>query len=178
MYYKGHGSEVKVDIMLLLVANNCWTRQFHKDTDYFISLVFYFDSDGERKPLQVKECLEWVCMLPFYPCLYWGQSIYVTVSRFIVLNQLIAGPIMVRHMKLILVLSLPLRVYYFMRCTHNALWGVIMTSFDSTWPYFWLCLLYLARSARFDVTGWYVYTFPVDHGFIVSLRHELLGCWR
>ncbi len=43
---------------------------------------------------------------------------------------------MVRHMKLILALSLPLRVYYLMRCTHNALQGVIMNSFDSTWSYF------------------------------------------
>jgi hypothetical protein len=39
---------------------------------------------------------------------------------------------MVRHMILILVLYLPLRVYYLMRCTHNALWEVIMNSFDST----------------------------------------------
>jgi hypothetical protein len=47
-------------------------------------------------------------------------------------NQLIAGSIMVRHMKLILALSLPLRVYYLMWCTYNALWEVIMNSFDST----------------------------------------------
>jgi hypothetical protein len=42
----------------------------------------------------------------------------------------------VRHMILILVLSLPLRVYYLMRCTHSALWGVIMKGFDSTISYF------------------------------------------
>jgi hypothetical protein len=35
---------------------------------------------------------------------------------------------MVRHMKLILVLSLPLRVYCLMRSIPNTLWGVIMTS--------------------------------------------------
>jgi hypothetical protein len=56
---------------------------------------------------------------------------FVTVGSFIVSNQLIAGSIMVRHMKLILVLSLPLRVYYLMRCTHNAFLGVIINSFDS-----------------------------------------------
>ncbi len=66
------------------------------------------------------------------PCPYWGQSIFVTVGSYIVLNQFIAGSIMVRHIKLILVLSLLLRLYYLMRCTHNALWGVIMNSFDST----------------------------------------------
>jgi hypothetical protein len=43
---------------------------------------------------------------------------------------------MVMHMELILVLSLPLRVSYLMRCTHNALQGVIMNSFDSKESYF------------------------------------------
>ncbi len=28
-------------------------------------------------------------MLPFYPCPYWGQLIFVTVGSYIVLNQLI-----------------------------------------------------------------------------------------
>ncbi len=148
-----------------IVTNNCWTRSISLGYWLFISLVFYLDSGEERKPLQVKDCLKWVCMLPFYPCPCWGQSIFVTVGSFIVSNQLIAGSIMVRHMKLIPVLSLPLRVYYLMRCKHNTLWGAIMTSFDNTWPYFWLCLLFLARSARFDVTGWCVHTFPVHHGF-------------
>jgi hypothetical protein len=78
---------------------------------------------------------EYVCCL-IYPCPYWGQSIFVTVSKYIVSNQLIAGSNMVRHMILVLVLSLPLRVYYLMRCTHNALWGVIMNSFDRTISYF------------------------------------------
>jgi hypothetical protein len=41
-----------------------------------------------------------------------------------------------------------------------------MSSFDSTLSYFWLCLLFLARSARFDITGWYVHTFSVLHGFV------------
>jgi hypothetical protein len=64
---------------------------------------------------------------------YWGQSIFVTVGSYIKSNQIIAGSYMVRHMKLILVLSLPLIVYYLMRCTpHDAPWGVVMTSFDST----------------------------------------------
>ncbi len=60
----------------------------------------------------------------------------MTVGSYIVSNQLIAGSIMVRHMKLKLVLYLPLRVYYPMRCTHNTLWGVIMNSFDITRLYF------------------------------------------
>ncbi len=68
----------------------------------------------------------------FLPLPFWGQSIFVTVGSYIVLNQFIDGSIVVRHIKLILELSLPLRVYYLMRHTHNALWGVIMNSFDST----------------------------------------------
>ncbi len=47
MYYKGHG-EVKVDIMLLLIANNCWITSFALGYWLFISLVF-FDSDEEKK---------------------------------------------------------------------------------------------------------------------------------
>ncbi len=134
MYYKGHG-EVNIDVMLFLIANNCWTRSFALGYRlfYFSSV---FDSDKERKPLQEKDCLKWVYMLPYLPyCPYWGQSIFVTVGNCIVSNQLIAGSIMVRHMILILVLSLLLRVYYLMRCTHNTLWGVIMNSFDSTISY-------------------------------------------
>ena len=62
MYYKGHG-EVKVDILLLLTANNCWTRSFALGywLLYFSSVL---DSDEERKPLQVKDfSSEYVCCL-------------------------------------------------------------------------------------------------------------------
>ncbi len=155
--------------MLLLIANNCWTGSFALGycLFYFSSV---FDSDEEKKPLQVKDCLKWVCLLPFYSCPYWGQSFFLTVGSYIVSNQLTAGSIMVRHMKLILVLSLPLRVNYLMRCTHNALWGVIMNSFDITWSYFGCVFLFLARSARFDITGWYVHTFSVLYGFCCLLE--------
>jgi hypothetical protein len=67
-------------------------------------------------------------MLPYLPLPLLGTVNFMTFGSFILSNQLIAGSIMVRHMKLILVLSLPLKVYYLMRCTHNALWGVIMNS--------------------------------------------------
>ncbi len=84
-------------------------------TDYFISLVFL----SQMRKENVKDCIKWI-YVAFYPCLYWGQSIFMTVSTFSMLNQLVAGSIMVRHMKLILVFSLPLRVYCLMRSTHNA----------------------------------------------------------
>ena len=68
----------------------------------------------------------------FLPLLVLGTVILVTVRSFIIANHFVTGSIMVRHMKLILILSLSLRVYYLMRLTHNDLQGVIMTCFDST----------------------------------------------
>ncbi len=122
---------------------------------------------------------EYECCL-IYPCPYWGQSVLVTVGNYIVSNQLIAGSIMVRHMILILVFSLPLRVEYLMRCTPNALWGVIMNSFDSTVSYFGCvsCLLFLARSARFVLLGGMCIPFQYFTDFVVPWRLEWLGCRR
>ncbi len=102
-----------------------------------------FDSDEGKKTFADKRLSQVsVYVALFYLCPYWGQSIFMTVGSYIVSNQLIAGSIMVRHMKLILVFSLPLRVYYLMRCTHNALWGVIMNSFDSIESYLAVSLVY------------------------------------
>jgi hypothetical protein len=151
--------------MLLLVASTCWTRPFAPGywLFYFSSVLFWLrwgkKTFAGKRLSQVSMYFALV-----NPCPCGGQSTFVTVGSYIVSNQLIAGSIMVTHMKLILVLSLPLGVYYFMKCLPNTLWGGIMTSFDSTWPYFWLCLLFLATSARVD-TGWYVHTFSVHHGF-------------
>ncbi len=174
MSYKGYG-EVKVDIMLLIIANNCWTRSFAVGYWlYLISLVFL--TQMRKKTLQVKDCLKRVCMLPFCPWPYWGQSIFV--RRYIVSNQLIGGLIMVRHMKLILVLSLPLRAYYLMRCTHNALLGVIMNSFDSTRSYFG-CVSCFWQDLQ-DLMLLYGMCIPFQYftDFVVPLRLEWLGCWR
>jgi hypothetical protein len=83
---------------------------------------------------------------------------------------------MVRHMILILVLALPLRVYYLMRCTHNALWGVIMNSFDSTISYFG-CVSCFWQDLQ-DLRYWVVcaYLFSTSQIFVVSWRLEWLGC--
>jgi hypothetical protein len=136
MFYKGH-SEVKVDIMLLLVANNCWTRSLALGywLFYFSSVLFWLRWGKTTFAGKRLSKVSIICC-HIYPCSYWGQSIFVTVSNYIVSSQLIAGSIMVRHMLLIIDLSLPLRVYYLMRCTQNTLWGVIMNSFDSTLSYF------------------------------------------
>ena len=94
----------------------------------------FFDSDDEKKTFAGKRLSQVSMYVALFTLALIGDShcLFVTVSNYILSNQLIAGSIMVRHMKFILILSLPLRMYYLMRCTQNALWGVIMTSFDST----------------------------------------------
>ncbi len=47
----------------------------------------------------------------FLPLSILGTVNFVTIGSCIILNQVVVGSNMVRHMKLILVLSLPLRVY-------------------------------------------------------------------
>ncbi len=117
-------------------------------------------------------------MLPFYLCVCWGYSIFATVGSVVVSNQPIAGSIIVRHMELILVLSLPLRVYYLMRCTYITLHEVIMISFDSTWPSLAGSLVFgkIRKIWRYWVVC--AYLFSTSLIFVVSLRLEWLGCWR
>jgi hypothetical protein len=173
MYYKGHG-EVKVDIMLLLIANNCWTRSFAQGywLFYFSSV---FDSDEERKPLQEKDfSSEYVCCL-IYPCPYWGESVFWQS-----VNILCRTNCWIKHGEahdISPCLVFALRVYYLMRRTHNALWWVIMNSFDSTISYFGCVSCFLAKSARFVLPGG-MYTFRYFRDCVVSERLEWLGCWR
>jgi hypothetical protein len=178
MYYKGHGEASHSWHHVVAFATKCWTRSFELGywLFYFSSV---FDSDEERKPFAGKRLSQVSMNVAFiYPCPYWEQPIFVTVGSFIVSNQFLAGSIVVRHMKLILVMSLPLRVYYLMRCTHNALRGVIMNSFDSTWPYLG-CVSCLWQDLQ-DLTLLDSMCIPFQYftDFVVSLRLEWLGCWR
>jgi hypothetical protein len=115
-------------------------------------------------------------MLPYLPLPFWGQSIFVTVGSYSVSNQLIAGSIMVRHMEFILVSSLPLRVYYLMRCTHNALQGVIMNSFDSTISYFGCVSCFWQDLQDLMLLDGMSIPFQYFMDFDVSWRLEWLGC--
>ncbi len=155
--------------MLLLVANNCWTRSFALGYWLLYFSSVYFDSDEKRKPLQVKDCCKWVCMLPYLPLPLLGKVNFVTVSNYIVSNQLIVGSIMVRHMILILVLSLPLRVYYLMRCTHTlfgeSLWTALIVQYHIL-----AVSLVFSKIYKICSTGWYVHTFSVLHGVCCLLE--------
>jgi hypothetical protein len=68
-----------------------------------------------------------------------------------ILNQLVAGSIIVRHIKSILEPSLPLRVYGPMRSTHNTSKEVVMTIWWYMSVLLTVSLIHLARSARFDI---------------------------
>jgi hypothetical protein len=147
------------------VTNNCWTRSFALGywLFYFSSVLFWLR--WGKKTFAGKRLSQVSMYGAFLPLPILWMVYDVTGGSFIVLSKLVAGSIMVRHMTLRLVLFLPLRVYCLMRSIPSALWGVIVNCFDSTWLYFWLCLLFGERSARFGITGWYVHTFSVHHGF-------------
>jgi hypothetical protein len=83
---------------------------------------------------------------------------------------------MVRHMKLVLVLSLPLRVYYLMRCTHKALLGVIMNSFNSTRSYSGCVSCFWQDLQDMTLLDGMCIHFQYFTDFVVSLRLEWLGC--
>jgi hypothetical protein len=84
----------------------------------------------------------------------------VTVGSSSILNQLVAGSIIVRHMKSILVPSLPLKVYGPMRFAHNALQGAVVTGFGGICPYFWLCLLFIWQELQDLTYDWIVLRIP------------------
>jgi hypothetical protein len=114
-------------------------------------------------------------MLPYLPLPLLGTVNFVTVGSYVVSNQLIVGSIMVRHMILILVLSLPLRVHYLVRCTHNALRGVIMNSFNSTISYFGCVSCFWQDLKDLTLLDGMSDTFSVLHGFCCLL--ETLVVW-
>ncbi len=94
----------------------------------------------------------------------------MTVGSYIMSNKFIVGSIMVSHMRLILVLSLPLKVYYLMRCTHNALQGVIMNSIDSIKSCFLCVSCFWQDLQDLALLDGVCYTFLVLHGLCCLLE--------
>ena len=71
-------------------------------------------------------CFCWICLsLPLCPFIPMGisSSLGCDIGNSTISNQLVAGSIIMMHIKSITVLSLPLRVYGPMRSTHNAPMG-------------------------------------------------------
>ena len=113
-----------------------------------------------------------VALLPLVSLWSFGSS---TIS-----NQLVAGSIIVRHIKSILEPSLPLRVYKPMRSTHNASQGVVMTSFYGTCPHFCCVSYWPGKICKiWHMNGWYVvYLSNISRNLFVFSRRECPGCWR
>ncbi len=172
---QGHG-EVKVDIMLLLVAN-CWTRSFA--LGYWL---FYFSSVFRlrwgKKILTGKRLSQVSMYFAFLPLPVLRTVNDVTVGSFIVSNQLVAGSIMVRHMISIIVLSLPLRVYCLMRSTPNACRGVVMNSFDVHGCTFGCVGCFWQDLQDLTLLDSMCKLFQYIMDFVVSLRLKWPGCWR
>jgi hypothetical protein len=90
-------------------------------------------------------CFCWICLsLPLCPSVPMGisSSLGCDIGNSTISNQLVAVSIIVMHIKLITVLSLPLRVHGPTRSTHNASQGVVMTSFAGSFPYWWFLHLF------------------------------------
>ena len=95
----------------------------------------------------------YVCLCPFAPLYPWEyQALCCDIGNSTISNQLVAGSIIVTHIKSICVLSLPLRVYGPMRSTHNASQGLVIASFVGSLPYLsWSAFVHLATVTLFDM---------------------------
>jgi hypothetical protein len=173
MYYKGHGSEVKVHIMLLfLCINNCWARSFTLGHWSSISLVFWLRWGKKTLPGKILSHVSMhVAFLPFPMA---GRVNLVTVGIYYYLEPACCWITWSQYLYL-----LPLRMYGPMRSTHNALQEVVMTSFGGTWPYSWLCLLFIWQDLQDLMYDQMVLHIPFQYttDLIVSLRHDWPGCW-
>jgi hypothetical protein len=97
MYKKRHGGEIN-DILLFFVTNNCWTRSFTLGywLFYFSSVI---DSSENKNPCRKNTLAsESACCLS--TIIYIVDSQLMTVGSCIILNQVVVGSTMVRHMKL------------------------------------------------------------------------------
>jgi len=126
-----------------LLLTNCWTRSFA--LGYWLFL-WCFGLRWGKKTFAGKIFLKWVCMLPYLPLPLLG-----TINFRQSVNILCWTICWIKHGEAHVIS--PCLVFAFKsvlpsRCTHNALWWVIMNSYDSTISC-WLYLLFMARSARF-----------------------------
>ncbi len=115
--------------------------------------------------------------LPLTVC----QCRHSTTGYSAILNQLEVGWIMVRAIKSICKLSLPLRVYYGpMRSTHKGSQWIVWTVFGGRCPYLCDCLLLTWKDLKDFVSVRMVVRIPFQYiaVFIVSLRHVCQGCCR
>jgi hypothetical protein len=115
--------------------------------------------------------------LPLTVC----QRSCLTTGNSAISNQLEAGSPMVRAIKSICELSLPLRVYRPMRSTHKHSQGIVSLVFGGRCPYFLRAhLLLIWQDLQDFVSDRMVVHIPFQDiaVFIVSLRRVCPGCCR
>ena len=102
-----------------------WLHGYLLNQVLFISILTVADD------LSKYSSLFWLCLsLPFCSFVPMGisSSLGCDIGNSAFSKQLVAGSIIVMHIKSITVLSFPLKVYGPMRSTHNASQGVVMAS--------------------------------------------------
>ncbi len=149
---------------------------------YLLNEVLLTDVPIVADYLSKYSCLCCICLsLPLCPFVPLGiSSSCCDVSNSTISNQLVAGLIIMMHIKSITVLSLPLRVYGSMRSTHNASQGVVMASFAASFPYLWFLHLFTWQLWHFLTCDWTVFLRPFQciKRQRVSWRQMFPGCWR
>jgi hypothetical protein len=111
------------------------------------------------------------------------SSLGCDIGNSAILNQLVAGSIIVMHIKSITVLSLPLRVYGPMRSMHNSSQGVVMARFSGYSPdnynIFWhvigLSFVDLSNTSRDGEFPWDAYSQGVEGSADTMLLHVVVG---
>jgi hypothetical protein len=105
---------------------------------------------------------------------------WVATGTSAISNQLEARLIMVRAIKSICELSLPLRVHGPMRLTHKYSHGLVMTVLGGRCPCLRFCLLLIWQDLQDFVSDRMVVRIPFQYitAFIISLRRVCPGCCR
>ncbi len=108
------------------------------------------------------------------------QCSHLTTGSSAISNQLEAGLIMIRAIKSICKLSMPLRVYGPMRSTHKHSQGFVMAVFGGRCPHLCDHLLLFRQDLQDLVSDRMVVRIPFQFiaAFIVSLRRVCPGCCR
>jgi hypothetical protein len=163
------------------VQNAIWTRIPCRKTIFDIS-----DIDTTSFCLQILLfCLSSFQRCPQLlaaPCRwrYTSGVVWLTNGNSTISNQLEAGSIMVRAMKSICELSLPLVVFGPMRSTHIHYQGLLMMDLGGKCPYLTVRLLFVWQVLQdLNIDGMVVcIPFQYIAAFIISSRRVCPGCYR
>ena len=112
-----------------------------------------------------------------YVCLcHYAPSLGCDIGNSIILIQLVAGSIIVMHIKSNTFFSLPLQMYGHMRSTHNVSQGVVMASFAGSFPYLWFLRLFTWQLWHFLTCDWTVFLRPYQYTIHRETKSFLETC--